>query len=762
METVETAGGVVAQDDPTGRTWTWQEGDCTVYRAAARSAPGCHANCGLLVYVKDGRVDHVEGDPENPYNQGRLCARCLAVTETIYHKDRLLHPLKRDPKDRGKNAFRRIGWDEAYDLIEKEFTRIMDEDGPQAIYSMMGTGRDANGYDTLAAAYLGTPTSGEAFLSGNACYIPRLYACFLKLGFYPMPDYSQFWADRFDNPEWVRPDVILVWGNNPTVANACGVLGHWIVDCQKRGSELVTIDPRLTWHAAKSKVWLPVRPGTDGALALALGNQIILDGNQDREFIDCWTYGYEEYAQSVGEWPVARAAEVCGIDESQIVAAARLIGTAERVALQWGVALDQARNGMMNIAAVLDLMALTGNIEKPGTNVQANPEPFSVPGVPSPNAWAQALGMPEPSWEHRCTAGGLSKTLACNNPDDMLAAMETGKPYPIRGTWIIGANPIACMGAESERVLAALRRMDFNVVNDLFMTPTIMACADVVLPVATFCEKPGIAGQAYRMNLSAMARVIEPLGECRSDQRIIYELGQRFRGKGTRVFETEEDFQDFRLRNSGMTYEELRNRVYAYPPFEYYKHEKGHLRPDGNPGFDTPTGRYEFFSLEYHRAGLGGVATYEEPRHSPLATPELLEEYPLVLSTGARTWGFFHSEHRQSPSLRRLRPNPVVQVHPATAERHGLAHGDWAIVENQFGSMRMQVDTSTMVREDTVVADSGWWFPERDPEDGTLFGVFESNSSKLVPFDTGDSGFCADYKAQLCRIYKEDKEGDKR
>lgn len=743
------------QDDPTGRAWTWEEDGMTVLRTNARTGPGCHDNCGVLLYVKDGVLEKIEGDPENPYNQGRLCPRCLAVKEMLYHEDRLKYPLKRAKEDRGKNTFERCSWDEAYDIIEREMKAVIEKYGNEAIWVTQGTGRDINGYGPLMAQYFGTPNYGTGFLSGIACYGPRIFSTALKSGGLFVCDYSQFFPERYDDPRWEASEYILIWGNNPVVANSDGMLGHWIVESMKRGSKLIVMDPTLTWLAGKAEVWLQLRPGTDAALALALCDQIIKDDLYDHDFVDCWCYGFAEFAEHVQQYPVSFAAEACGVPEGLIIEAAHKIGTAKSCCLQWGVAMDHTSEGFITGMACFDLMALTGNFENPGGMLLSKPcWGMDVTSSPRGDQWDECTPpIPHPE---RKNHGGYKplEAMYAISPDKLLESMETGEPYKIRAMWMQTNNPITCMGAQPQRILPALQAMEFNVVVDLFLTPTALACADVILPAASFAERPGITGhQPYA--LGAIAQAIEPLGECKSDQRIIYEMGSRFvTDEKYKHWDDEQGFYDYLLRKTGFTYESLKERVWAYPEFEYYKYKKGLLRPDGTPGFATSTGRYNFYCPEMVHFGFSPLATYEEPPESPLSAPDLAKDYPLVLTTGARTWGFFHSEHRQSPSMRRIHPDPTFLVHPDTAAEKGIANGDWCVLENNLGSAKLRAHLTKRIRKDTISADHAWWFPERDPNDGTLFGVMESNINQLIPMRPGKTGMGASYKSQLCSIAK--------
>ena len=526
----------------------WQEGGYTVYRTSARSAPGCHDNCGVLLYVKDGKVVKIEGDPENPYNQGRLCPRCLAVTEMLYNPARIKYPMKRAREDRGKDKWERITWDEAYDLIEEKLKAIIAEYGEESIYITHGTGRDVNGYSSFLARAIGTPNNNGGFLSGLACYAPRIFSTALKIGGLFICDYSQFWADRYDNPQWQPPGVILIWGNNPVVANSDGTLGHWIVECMKRGSKLITVDPKLTWLAGKSEVFLQLRPGTDGALLLALGNLLIQNETYDKEFVELWTYGFEEYAANAARYTPEVASGISCVPVERILEAARIIGEARTTVMQWGVALDHQSDGYFTAQAASDLIALTGSYEKPGGMVFAK-DCFGVSATwsPSPDLWAPCAD-PIPHPERRIEGDYVVQHVRhVVSPDAILQAMETGKPYPIKAMIIQANNPIANMGAAPQRILPCIQKLDFNVIIDLFMTPTALACGDVFLPVACYPERPGLTGHNPYL-LTAIVNATGQWEDTRSDQRIIYEIGRRFNGHNEDLWSDEEGFYDFLLR----------------------------------------------------------------------------------------------------------------------------------------------------------------------------------------------------------------------
>ena len=202
------------------------------------------------------------------------------------------------------------------------------------------------------------------------------------------------------------------------------------------------------------------------------------------------------------------------------------------------------------------------------------------------------------------------------------------------------------------------------------------------------------------------------------------------------------------------SFEEAQKVVWSYPAFTYLKHEKGLLRPDGQPGFNTPSGRIELYNTNLMLWGYDPLPDFKEPSCSPVSSPELAEKYPLVLTTGARSFEFFHSEHRQLETSREFHPDPLFEMSPKAAEAAGLSEGDWCWLENHRGRCRQKLHVNPSLDDRVVRAEHGWWFPEQEAAEPVLFGVFDSNINNLLPqCENGPTGYGAPYKNQLCRVY---------
>ena len=735
------------------KPWQYQEGECTVTRGSAWSAPGCHLGCGVLIYAKDGKVVKVEGDPENPYNYGRLCPRCVAVSGVVNDESRILYPMKRAREDRGKaDAWKRISWDEALDTVEQRFNEYKEQFGAESVVFFQGTGRDIAAYITRLAWSFGSPNYVFS-LSNVACFGPRICSSMMTAGNFFLADYSQQFIDRYDNPEYEVPALTVVWGNNPVVANSDGALGAWTTDVLMRGSKLIVVDPRLTWMAAHADLWVRIRPGSDGAFALGVFNYMAQNGLYDKDFVEKWVFGFEQQAELAEEWTPERVAEVCWVEEDDVAKFAHMLYENSPAALQWGVALDQRIDCINASRAVLSLWAITGNIEKPGSMV-VGPELLKYI-----TGWGREFLSYDAEDRRIGTEDFIFYKVALQvaNINQMIHYMaEQRDDYPIKAAWIQTVNEIACGGVDNEITMKALGQMEFNVVVDLFMTPTAQGFADLFLPVTTYPERNGIRVGDNMQRGETINKAVPAPGETKSDMEINLELGRRFNPEAW-PWETVEEMFSFILSETGMDFEGVRENAPGYLPFSYYKHEKGLLRQDGNIGFETPSGRIELYSQTMEFLGLDPLPVYEEPTMTPFSQPELYEEYPLVLATGARRDNTFHSENRNEPHLRAIHPEPGIQMHPEAAARFGVKEGQWVWVEGPVGTTGRTARAKRIVEfapdQDPRFAstDHGWWRPEADPEN--LYDVNELNINNLISWETGKTGVGANYKCILCKVY---------
>ncbi|MDR2109002.1 MAG: molybdopterin-dependent oxidoreductase [Coriobacteriales bacterium] len=764
--------------------WQWQEDGYTVTRTYQYSPPGCHDSCGVLFYTKDGKLEKVEGDPLSPWVNGRLCIRCLDLPEAVNHPDRVKYPMKR-AGERGENKWERISWDEAYATIVEKVNEIKATHGSESIICVHGTGRNINWLcPFFGQAALQTPNISTLFFSGFSCYLPRVCGAMAPLGDFPIADAAVGHADRYANPNWRAPEVVVVWGNEPLASNADGYMGHWLVQCVQMGTRIISIDPRLTWWGARADYWLQLRPGTDAAIACAWINVIISEELYDREFIEYWCSGFDELWEGVKDFTPAWAADISGVPEEEIIASARLYASGNNSAIQWGLAFDQQVSAMALNLATCDLMAICGNIDRPGGNILVRNSFEINAGYASGEDWT-----PQSAKDRKLTIArgrGISggEFIAHADTDGILHAIEAGTnaagdPYPIDMIWFQSSNSLACPAMDAPRAWEALKKVPFIVNADPFLTPLSIAAADIILPVAMSCERN--SARTWWTPVRTMYKVSEYY-EAKSDEQIVVELGRLLNPAAFEQlgWEKDTDITDWYLaggdgkRHSassnvkgnisekatggvGISFQELSKQGgYKYDSWNdtYEKFAKGMLRDDGQVGFSTPSGRIELAPYTYRVWGLTPTPFHVEPPEGPISTPELMQEYPLILSCGGRSYEFFHSEHRQLPTMRELHPWPLLMVHPIDAEKYGVEEGRWAWIENFHGRFRQVVQLTERVAPGVVHAEHGWWFPEQEGAEPSLFGTFDSNPNNCTrAYDTGEGGIGAPIKSMICKIY---------
>ncbi len=685
----------------------------------------CHGGCGVLVYTRNGRVEKIAGDPDCPINHGTLCSKGLASAQLAYHPDRLTYPVKRSgPK--GSGRWERISWDEALDAIADRLLNYREAFGAETVVLGYGTGRENEAVIYRFANLFGTP---NVLTAGHFCYGPRIATSILTCGTNPIVDYEN------------NPRCIMVWGNNLVISNPDCYKGEPFSRALDAGAKLIAVDPRLTRIAARADVWLPLRPGTDAALALGMLQVIIEEGLYDREFVENHVHGWEPFVRRVEEYPLDKVEEITWVPAAKIREAARLFATSKPAAIQWGVAIEQQINCADNDRLLMFLMGITGNIDRPGGQVL-----FKPPGIRNVGHFGAHRMLPGIQREKRL--GGerfrLAGQFAIINPKCVWDAILEEKPYPVKALFFISSNPLMTRGNAAE-VYRALKKVEFMAVADFFMTPTA-EMADIVLPAATWLEMDYIGDFWKRHGYILPRRKVIQVGECRSDHEMLNDLAHRV-GQGEHWWDNFEQALDWILEPIGITWQDFKKRDYIRGDVLYRKYE--------TRGFSTPTRKFEIYSTVLEGMGYDPLPRYREPPESPYSTPELYRKFPYILITGRRLPGFFHSENRQVSWLRELHRDPVVEIHPDAAKKEGIREGEWVIIESPRARVRQRAKFFAGMDPRIVSAEHGWWFPEKkDPG----HGWDESNINMLTDnaYEACDPAMGATHvRTLLCRISPE-------
>ena len=657
-------------------------GEVKKIRTACRS---CHGGCGVIAYVKDGKVIKVEGDPESPISHGTLCSKCLAITQLAYHPDRVRYPMKR--KD---SAWERVSWDEALDTIAEKFKEVIKEYGPESIVVGQGTGRDYESHLYRFANLLGTP---NVLTAGHMCYVSRVGATLITCGNLPVCDYEG------------DPKCIVMWACNPQWTNPDEYKGEGFWRAYKKGSRLIVIDPRKGFLANRADIWLQLRPGTDAALAMGFHHVIVEEGLYDKEFVENYIHGWDAFVERVRQYPLDRVEEITWVKKELIREAARIYATTKPACINWGVPTEQTLNCTDCTRLLTGLMALTGNLDVPGGNVF-----FVPPPVRTVSEFSRHRDLPPEQRKKRL--GGeqykLASRVALISPKAAWDAILTGKPYSLKAGLLCGSNPVMTR-ANAREAYEALKKIEFLAVIDFFLTPTA-ELADIFLPAATWLEQNHVADNWKRHGYVLARQKAVEIGECWQDHKIFQELGKRM-GQEKEWWDTVEQALDYLLEPSGLTWDDFKDRGYLKGEMRYCKYKE--------KGFSTPTGKVELYSTTLEKWGRDPLPKYTEIPESPVSTPELLDRYPYILNAGLRTPTFFHSANRMIPWLREIRPDPIVEIHPETAQKRGIHDGQWVYIESPRGRIRQRAKLNDGIHPRVIVAEHGWWFPElRDPSHG--------------------------------------------
>jgi thiosulfate reductase/polysulfide reductase chain A len=721
----------------------------------------CKGRCHVLAQVRDQRLlrltlDHSLGD-RGLGAQRVKCSRRAAAVAWFYHPNHLRFPLKRSGP-RGAAGWEVVSWEQALDEIAERLAAIGKQYRPEAVGLLSGDNWAQFEYGTRFMNLWGSPNYVGP---SPICMGPRANVARAIIG----------WSPAFS----ITPDTrcIVLLGCNSFVGRP--IVYEVSKTAIQNGAKLIAIDPRRTETSANADLWLQLRPGTDAFLLLALIRVIIKENLYDHDFVTRWCFGFDEIKARVEPFTLEEAERVTWVPAQLIRDAALLYATTKPAAFVEGMGVEQQANAVSVIHARWILAALTGNIDVQGGEELPGPHPSYISEremeltdlLPAAQK-AKQIGTQRYRFHGWPLQTELEKLtyrtwgsraeppvwyLGQGHAPSLYQAILTGKPYPIRALFCVGANPMVSH-PNTRRVYEALKALDLLVVMDTFKTPT-GALADFVLPAASWLEKP----QAYAYlglgrSLTASPAVMPAILPGEYDRRDEYGF---WRGLGIRLGQVEhwpwqnsEEMLDYRFKPLGLKFGEFartRTKQILNPP---------HYKQYEEIGFATPTRKVELYSTLLKKLGYDPLPKYQEEPLTPVSQPELSKKFPLILINGARRIEYMHSDWRQVSVIRKQYPLPVVEVHPETCERLGITDGQWVWIETRRGRVLQKCKVFAGIDPRVVHADFDWWYPEMPEAEPSLFGVWISNIN--VATEDGDE-VCGpemgswSLRFNLCRIY---------
>lgn len=718
----------------------------------------CHANCGVLAYVKDGDVIKIEGDPDYA-NLGGLCCRGTSALLHVNHPARINHVLKRVGK-KGEGKWEKIPYDQGIEEVAARLNEIKAESGAEALASGGGTTRTDDWARRRFLNLFGTP---NGFHNALLCWIPTFMIETCVAGWSPF------------ETDLASAKCLVLWGMNPGASTLGGMRGY--TDLQKEGMKIIVVDPRLSETAAKADLWLPLRPGSDAALALAMLHTIIYEGLYDFDFVQQWCSGFDELREHIAEYTPEWAAPITWLTPDQIRQATYLYAKNTPGCLQWGCTWDQLGRSSTTASHALALIrAVCGNLDVPGGDGMPGPalgfltdEEMEVNEYLPEEQKTKQIGSDKfklTTWPgYRLISDNAKRTWGKTLPSEwfceahgpsIFKSIITGDPYQIRALIINATNPVNSYG-DAKMTLEALKQCEFLVTVDYWMTPTALL-SDYVFPAAGALERPTIITHYGATDcIMGGKRAIQPKYDRHTDMTFWRKLGLAC-GQDPAMWpwETEEEAYYDILKPLGLPIGNYNEFVDIYRAYYPPLHQKKYI---DNGGFWTPSGKVECNSTILQQLGYSGMPTYVGCAENEIDTPEVAKEYPIVLTTGGGFMPFHHSEHFQMQAIRYLYPDPYFSIHPDLAEKLGITYGDWCWIETRRGRIKMRANVEPEIDPRVVFAPRGWWFPERDgsADLDNPFGCLESNVNVLTSVDDWDcdpvGGSWAN-RGLLCKVYK--------
>ena len=689
----------------------------------------CQNKCFGEVTLEDGRITKVEPDRDSP--RGRVCARGRLSPELVYSPNRVLHPMIRDG-EKGEGKFRTVSWEEALAYIEQKVRAIVAQYGPQALASYTGGSLLEESYNTIKTraggffANLGSPNDMSA--SSTCNYSSNVLT---PLTTYGIPKNGHILADT-ENSE-----IIFIWGKNSKTDS--GPLDDYkaVLAAKERGCRVVVIDPRKEGMGELADWWVPVIPGSDGALAMAMLKLIVESGRWDKKFVEQYTVGFDELCRELEGLSLAELSRCCGVPVEDIRRLTDWFCSTTRISLISYTGLEYQYSGVQNNRTIQILWAITGKVDaEGGIYLDAIHQPARLRAVPEKKDWN--LGAEKYPLFYAFTKSSQFVELP--------RAVLEGKPYPIRVLMIGGTSPSITYPTR-ELWAQVYRKLDLFIVTERYWSNDCL-WADVILPVTTLWENITLC--TYPGGARLRQRVIEPLGEAKSDLEVSQAIAQRL-GFGEKFPKNDEELYKLLFAGREALLHQLQEHPegVTFPKKEkiYRKYESGLLRQDGLPGFPTPSGKFEIASTYFAECGYSGVPQYHDIREVEGLCGEK-GELPFTMTTGARSGVRFSSFGPEFSGVTALEPHPTVDIDPEDARELGIAEGDLVAVHTACGCLRFPAHLAPMARGCVhVCAGGGSAFQQEGWRDRDV------NDICTMQFRDPVSGFIT-YKSMPCRLEK--------
>lgn len=638
----------------------------------------CSACCPITAEVENGKLVAAKRKSFLPPAARFHCPKLQAAPEIVYSPERLLKPLIRK---KGSDAFRQASWEAALDLVAEKFQYFKEQHGPESVAWLRGMAADWGAPWDYANRLMNLFGSPNTIGNGSVCHVARDIAHVYTYGAMTLP-----------LPKTSR--CIVIWGKNDrnTAPGAAEAIFH----AREQGARLIVIDPVRTAFAEMADIWLQIKPGHDGQLAMAMIHEIISHGLYDADFVREYCLGLDQLKDAAAAYPAEAVGPRVWLDPEAIREAARLYATTKPACIIDGNGIDMQLQVFQITRAVCLLRALTGNLDRDGGDFIPQPVPVrNLQAKERLSAGVAPITQAYPLFNEFHPTWGLH-VQSC-----LVDAILDENPYPIKMVVVQSGNPVVTM-ADAQRVRQAFARLDFLVVIDLFRNQTAQY-ADVILPAAGCFEKTQLNRASMRNSpVILQNQVIDWLGDSRPDWKIVFDLGRKLGFAEEFPWDTVEAAIDYQLEPSGLTVASLRENPDGQraEPLKFDKYR--------TQGFATPSGKVELFSPRLEEAGHLPVPFMDGSRENPISFAATMGADALIGISGERTNRFTHTQFHRIPSLLRLEGEGYADLHPEEAKARNIQAGQWLTISSPRGRVRMQARISGVVRPGVVRLAWGW------------------------------------------------------